>query len=198
MGNREALLDGAKRCLYEKGYARTTARDIATASGVSLAAIGYHFGSTEALLQAAMIDAIEEWGDEMERALAVGPGTDTAPMERFVAVWTRVIVSFATHRQLWMATFEIFTQIDHAPEVRRFLADAIHEGRFGLAALFTGREDAADARAVGSFYYALLVGMMAQWLVDPERAPSGEDLAAALRRIAAGSGTGVGRAPEET
>ena len=35
MGNREDLLAGAQRCLYEKGYARTTARDIASASGVS-------------------------------------------------------------------------------------------------------------------------------------------------------------------
>ncbi|MGH4006514.1 MAG: TetR family transcriptional regulator, partial [Pseudonocardiaceae bacterium] len=44
MGNREDLLAGAKRCLYEKGYGRTTARDIAAAAGgVSLAAIGYHF-----------------------------------------------------------------------------------------------------------------------------------------------------------
>ncbi|MGH3648185.1 MAG: TetR/AcrR family transcriptional regulator, partial [Micromonosporaceae bacterium] len=50
MGNREALLEGAKRCFHEKGYARTTARDIAQASGVSLAAIGYHFGSKEALM----------------------------------------------------------------------------------------------------------------------------------------------------
>ena len=29
MGNREDLLEGAKRCLLEKGYRATTARDIA-------------------------------------------------------------------------------------------------------------------------------------------------------------------------
>ncbi|MET1071471.1 MAG: TetR family transcriptional regulator, partial [Umezawaea sp.] len=34
MGNREDLLVGAKRCLLDKGYARTTARDIATEAGV--------------------------------------------------------------------------------------------------------------------------------------------------------------------
>ncbi|MGH3910201.1 MAG: TetR/AcrR family transcriptional regulator, partial [Pseudonocardiaceae bacterium] len=69
MGNREALLAGAKQCLYEKGYGRTTARDIAAASGVSLAAIGYHFGSKEALLNAALMQATMEWGEELERAL---------------------------------------------------------------------------------------------------------------------------------
>jgi AcrR family transcriptional regulator len=32
MGNREALLEGARECLSERGYARTTARDIAAAA----------------------------------------------------------------------------------------------------------------------------------------------------------------------
>jgi AcrR family transcriptional regulator len=54
MGNREALLSGAKQSLLEKGYDRSTVRDItAAAGGVSMAAIGYHFGSREALLTAA-------------------------------------------------------------------------------------------------------------------------------------------------
>ncbi|MEA2498051.1 MAG: hypothetical protein QOH26_456, partial [Actinomycetota bacterium] len=50
MGNREALLEGALEALLDKGYAATTARDIAARSRTSLAAIGYHFGSTEQLL----------------------------------------------------------------------------------------------------------------------------------------------------
>ena len=54
MGHREALLDGARRCLLERGYARTTARDLVAASGTNLASIGYHFGSKEALLNGAM------------------------------------------------------------------------------------------------------------------------------------------------
>ncbi|MGH3839469.1 MAG: TetR family transcriptional regulator, partial [Pseudonocardiaceae bacterium] len=41
MGHREALLDGARRCLLERGYARTTARDLVAASGTNLASIGY-------------------------------------------------------------------------------------------------------------------------------------------------------------
>jgi len=53
MGHREDLLAGAVRCLREKGYAHTTARDIVAASGTNLASIGYHYGSTKALLNAA-------------------------------------------------------------------------------------------------------------------------------------------------
>jgi AcrR family transcriptional regulator len=188
MGNREALLAGAQRCLYEKGYARTTARDIASASGVSLAAIGYHFGSVEALLNAAMIQAIEEWGQEMGRALAADAALtpDAPPLERFAAIWTRIIATFETHRQLWVATFEVLAQIERAPEVRRFLADALQQGREGLAMLFQNIDadtDTHKAQVVGSFYQALMSGIVVQWLTDPARAPSGRDLAEALRVV---------------
>src|SRR5690348_9413660 len=141
MGHREDLLAGAKRCLYEKGYARTTARDIVAASGTNLASIGYHYGSTEALLNAAMIDAIEEWGEEIGRALAVDADPGASPLERFEATWARVIGSFAAHRQLWVATLEATTQAEHAPEVRAFLADAVQQGRLGLAELFQDLEE---------------------------------------------------------
>lgn len=188
MGNREALLAGAKRCLYEKGYARTTARDIASASGVSLAAIGYHFGSVEALLNAAMIQSIDEWGQQLERDLAADADryATMAPMERFAAIWTRVVDSLETQRALWVATLEVAAQIERAPEVRAFLADALQQGRMGLAQLFQGIDPVADehtAWVVGSLYQALMSGIVVQWLADSERTPSGDDLANALRII---------------
>ena len=65
MGHREALLEGARTCLEEKGYARTTARDIVAASGTNLASIGYHFGSKESLLNEAIGQAFEEGADRV-------------------------------------------------------------------------------------------------------------------------------------
>jgi hypothetical protein len=55
--------------------------------------------------------------------------------------------------------------------------------------------------AVGSLYLALLAGVMAQWLIDPKHAPSGRDLAEALRTITADITSGnhsnkVGSAPD--
>ena len=84
MGNREALLEGAKRCLLEKGYAKTTARDIADAAGVSLAAIGYHYGSKESLLEQAFMVAMEEWfaDDEAEPEPGAERPEQTEPTER--------------------------------------------------------------------------------------------------------------------
>jgi AcrR family transcriptional regulator len=190
MGHRERLLAGARRCLFERGYARTTARDIVAASGTNLASIGYHFGSKEALLNAAMIEAIDEWGEELKRALITDTDVGSMdPIERFESIWTRVIESFEAHRPLWVATFEAFVQAQHSPELREQLAAGHEEARFGLAALFQGTDesmvDERVAQTVGSFYVALMSGLITQWLLDAQRAPSGGAMAEALRTIVA-------------
>ena len=188
MNNREALLDAAKRCLFETGYQRTTARDIATEAGVSLAAIGYHFGSKEALLNAALIEAIGEWGNELGSALVFGAyDAETDPLKRFELFWTRVIELFDDYRQMWKANFELLTIIDQLPDdVRQVIVDAQHMGREGMALLVQGltvEDDARQTNVVGAFYQALLLGLMVQWLSAPQHAPSGRDLTDALRAI---------------
>lgn len=188
MGNREDLLAGAKRCLYEKGYARTTIRDItAAAGGVSMAAIGYHFGSKDALLNAALSQASGEWGQELGRTLAETPiAAEATPIQRFETIWTQVTGSFEEHRKLWTATFDVLGQVQHVPQVREHLATGLAEARLGLARMFSGPRDPLDddtAWVLGSFYQALLTGLMAQYLIDPGRAPDGRDLARALTLI---------------
>ncbi|GAB3145440.1 TetR/AcrR family transcriptional regulator [Microbispora hainanensis] len=192
MGNREDLLAGAKRCLMEKGYSGTTARDIAAAAGTSLAAIGYHFRSTKALLDAALIEAMEEWGKEIEQTLAADASLDGSPVQRFEATWTRIIESFAAMRPLWAIQFELIAQMDRQPELRAAFAAANRQAKLGLASIFEHLDPAADERkamAVGAFYQALLGGMASQWLVDPEQAPSARDLLEALRTISGRLGT---------
>ncbi|MGW0809147.1 TetR/AcrR family transcriptional regulator [Nonomuraea sp. NPDC002799] len=187
MGNREDLLAGAKRCLIEKGYTRTTARDIATASGVSLAAIGYHFGSKEALMNETLFEAMREWGDELGATLATGVRADATPLERFEAAWDRVVASFSALRPLWVTQFELLGQIDHLPGVHEQLVGGIKEARLGLAELFEGIEQGSDperARLTGTVYQALLTGFLSQWLFDPDSALSGREVVKALRMIA--------------
>jgi AcrR family transcriptional regulator len=186
MGHREDLLEGAKRCLLEKGYARTTARDIVAASGTNLGSIGYHYGSTQALMNAAMFAAIEDWGDRVGAALAADatPGTD-----RLTSYWQRVIASFGADRELWMASVEALIQSEHSPDLRAQLAGGIQQGRRGMASLLTGADEAtvddATTRSLGSVQMALMSGLMVQWLADPEQAPSAEDVVAGLRALAA-------------
>lgn len=193
MGHREDLLVGAKRCLIEKGYARTTARDIVAASGTNLASIGYHYGSKEALLNQALIAALQDSTEELQRAIMSDPMPDEDPADpiaRFESIWSKVIEQFTTHRQLWLASMEIFAQMDHVELVREALSEGIEQGRSGMADLFmhltsdaSDPEEADTVRAVGSLFQALATGVMAQWLVDPDRAPTGRDLGIALRSL---------------
>ncbi|UED87864.1 TetR/AcrR family transcriptional regulator [Streptomyces profundus] len=198
MGHREDLLVGARRCLSEKGYARTTARDIVEASGANLASIGYHYGTKEALLNAAMMEALEEWAQELKRALDDAADLPGDPIGRFEQTWTRVIELFERHRPVWAAQFDALAQLDHVPEVRRFYVEAQRQAQQGLVELLlSGRELPPETeRAVGQFYHALLSGVMTQWIIDPQHAPTGASLAEALRTVVedvrrAGSGTAV-------
>jgi AcrR family transcriptional regulator len=190
VGNREALLIGAKRSLLEKGYAGTTARDIASAAGVSLAAIGYHFGTKEALLTEALIDAFADWDREFRDALSVSIPANAIGADRFALIWERLIKTFETHRPLWMANFELFAQMDANPEIRQILQNNIQLARTGLAALFLDEEETAiskrTAQTVGTFHHVLLSGMIAQWLIDPKHALSAQDLTSCMVSIAAG------------
>jgi AcrR family transcriptional regulator len=191
MGYREDLLAGAKRCLIEIGYGRTTARDIVAASGANLASIGYHYGSKEALLNAALLDALSDSGEEFRRAVENAKFDEAAsPIERFEEVWGRIIENYTSRRHLWLASFEVFAQIDRVPDLKEAVADGLEEARGAMSQLFLQLLNEADRdlddetlRALGSYFQALITGVMAQCLVDPERAPSAHDLVLALRAI---------------
>ena len=191
MGHREDLLDGAKRCLYEKGYARTTARDIVAASGTNLASIGYHYGSKQALLNAAMMSATEDFGEAVDALMANAPALSDDPFERFEAIWARVVAVYDDFRPLWSATFESLSQHDHAEEVRTFFASVQGMAHAELSRLWFQTPDGVEVTdaaqiQVGAFLQALLIGLMGQMLIDPAQAPTARDLTDALRTITRG------------
>lgn len=183
MGHREQLLEGAKRCLYERGYARTTARDIVAASGTNLASIGYHFGSKEALLDAALIDAIGEMTDRLLKASTVGgdlPGG-------LAVAWDRVIDEFATYRPLLIAHVEAWAQLTRSEPLRERFAEfyqrELERGADHVRSLRPGLDE-PTAQAISAVTGLLSDGLLVQWLIDPGRIPSGQVIAAGLRAAA--------------
>jgi AcrR family transcriptional regulator len=175
--NRDALLDGALRCLQDRGYARTTARDIVAASGTNLGAIGYHYGSTEELLNQAVVEGFRRWFDELADS-AVRSGGDT-PLERLTRITAEFPDSFERNRPVARAFVEALAQAEHSEDVRVALADTYEEGRQNLIALLQpalGDPDSVQARVLASLLIAIFDGGLMQWLVDPDRTPTGADV----------------------
>ncbi len=179
--HRELLLDAARRCLEEKGYARTTARDLVAASGTNLASIGYHFGSKEALLNEAIATAFVEWTEEVNRAVRETPAD--APLVRLLEGWREMLSRTEANRPLIVANLEAMAQISRSPELRERMAAAYEECRARIAEVVRESlpdDGSVDADAVASFIIAVVDGITLQHMADPERAPTGEQLVAAL------------------
>ncbi|MFD7863268.1 TetR/AcrR family transcriptional regulator [Streptomyces sp. NPDC057682] len=184
-GNREKLLEAARQCLFEKGYERTTVRDLATAAGVSMAAIGYHFGSKEALLNQALFEALDT-GDR-----AFGPPAES---DDPAALWHRLIEAFSANKTFWLANLETVLRAQRDPALREQMAAGLRQGRSGMAREITGTPEAElsedTVRTLGSVQLALVSGLMMQHLTDPDSAPTADEVLAGIRALAA-------RLPEE-
>lgn len=188
MGHREELLVAARQCLQDRGYARTTARDLVAASGTNLASIGYHFGSKDALLNEAMIDSFGEWAERV-RALAMAAMPPAAlrddPVALLVASWGAIRASFAEYRGLAVSYMEAMAQSERHPELRAQLAAAYRASRNQVARMVTESMPGfgEHAHTIASFEIALCDGLLMQWLVDPDETPSSADLVNALSAV---------------
>lgn len=179
VGTREDLLAAAKQCLAERGYARTTVRDIVAASGTNLAAINYHFGTRDKLLNQAMM---ESSADAVQQILESLPAHDAEdPAARLRDFLHQLITSFTENRALWSANAESLTQALHSPELRTEFGTAQAQARDGLSDFFG--PGAQDPR-IGAILQTMIGGLLIQHLVDPDQAPTATDITAGLRTLA--------------
>ncbi|MDD5297898.1 MAG: TetR family transcriptional regulator [Rhodocyclaceae bacterium] len=65
----ERILDAAERLFMEQGFEGTSMRQVTSEAGVNLAAVNYHFGSKEALMQAVLRRRTETLNRERLRVL---------------------------------------------------------------------------------------------------------------------------------
>jgi AcrR family transcriptional regulator len=185
MGNKDKLLSAARECLLSLGYANTTVRELVKASGANQASINYHFGSKERLLTGALQELNREWGEVLFAAL--GDPERQGAAEEHETRWARIIDSIQEHRSLWFVNFEAVSAARHDEEIRTMIVEGQRRSRVSLARAFAGLDpetaDPGTVLAVGSHYYSLLVGVAAQWLADPDGAPSAAQVVAADTRI---------------
>lgn len=187
MGHREDLLEGAKRCLLEKGFARTTARDIVKESGTNLASIGYHYGSKDALLAQAYVALVEGMSEAFGGGSGPEPEGAAGSLERFRWVWSNIIATMREPGSSWHLSVEVLAMGDKMPVLRDHLAKAQREAGRGLVPLLMGgkEEDVSDETAdtLGRFYVVLMTGLITQWHFDPADGPGADQLTEGLRQI---------------
>jgi AcrR family transcriptional regulator len=182
--HREQLLQGAIECLRTKGYSRTTARDIATASNASLASIGYHFGSKDALLNEAITRTCEEWTIRLGEAASAVP--DAPPLEQMATSWVAMIDAFEEMRPVLVGLVEAVGQSAWSEDLREQIAAHYRRVRQTITEMVSSslgtstQELGADPKVVASFLLAVCDGLVLQWLLDPAETPTGKELVESL------------------
>ncbi|MBK1782918.1 TetR/AcrR family transcriptional regulator [Prauserella cavernicola] len=184
MGHRQDLLAAARTLLEDKGYAHITTRDLVAASGTNLASIGYHFGSKAGLLNAAIGEVFEEWTSQLADLAMADPSA--SPVERGHVTWAALLRSLESKRKLLLSYVEALAQAERTPDLRTQFAEQYRRCRERVAGLVAeslgdgSRPDDPRCRAVASFVIAICDGLAVQWLLDPDAAPTAEELLAGL------------------
>lgn len=190
MGNREDLLTGARKAVLERGLAKVTARDIAAAAGVSLAAIGYHFGTKDRLIAEAIAQTTGDTiGDGMTAAIRdAGEGRSLA--ESVESTWDGLLDVIQKNPDELLLSVENGVRIARSPESQVYMSEATDEAYAELSrVLCESHPDlpAADAEAVAKVLFALFSGVGLQWLMAPTgELLRGEDVVRAVRALSRG------------
>ncbi len=171
----------------ERGVAKTTARDIATAAGVSLAAIGYHFGSKERLITEALATAVGTGiGDGMVAMIL--ENSDKPLLMAFAAMWDGMSTVFEENREGMLASMENLVRITRLPESDTFMTEALSGAYEDLGKALREAHpelDADTARAVGELYFVLAQGLGVLWMITRgDNLPDGARLGEAIAAIA--------------
>jgi AcrR family transcriptional regulator len=166
----QAILEAARTCLGERGYAATTIAEIATEAGVSRGLLHYYFKSKEELLAQVVRTSTEA---QLEMMAAMFAQSETAhDLATGLANGLRAIVeSDPTYINL---ALELWTVARESPLVARELEDLYRRFREAI------RENLAEAAMRGVIsptipldgLAALLVGitdgLIWQFLINPE------------------------------
>ncbi|MBF6170879.1 TetR family transcriptional regulator [Nocardia blacklockiae] len=187
MGNREDLLAGARKAILERGLAKVTARDIAAAANVSLAAIGYHFGSKDRLVSEAITESIgSEIGDGMEAAMR-DAGEGRSLSESVGPTWNGMLDVVQQNREQLLLSLENAVRIARSEELQAYLSDATERAYGDLSALLRELHpelSAKEARAVAKLYFVLFQGYAMLALLAPAgELLNGDDVELAVKAL---------------
>jgi AcrR family transcriptional regulator len=185
--HRAALLEAAIQCLEQTGYAHTTTRDIVAAAGSHLPSVNYYFGSKEELLGEAIVECCRRW---LSRTAELTDELAEDPSRSLRAVCSELFETLEESRPMMVAFLESVANAERSETLRQQVSDQYQEYRQMLAnllkAALPAKATASESQlaSLASVLIATADGLMIQWLLDPDRTPSFDELLSSLRTIA--------------
>jgi AcrR family transcriptional regulator len=181
---RDTLLAAAARVFAERGYHRTSMRDLARASRMSLAGMYYYVAGKEDLLYEIQKSSFERVRSGAEAAVAAAAAGGGGPEERLRAFIRHHVTFFANHMDEMKVLSHEAESLSGAPlqEVRE-LKRAYVELLLGLVAEVEPAEGGAHLNRHVAVY--TLFGMM-NWIYtwyDPKGSVGVEELAESIGRL---------------
>ncbi len=179
VSHRQQILEAAIECVQTRGVAGTTTRDIAAAAGSSLASIPYHFGSKDALMDQALLEAIRRYTGHVEGQAFAG---DAPPVQALAKSLTATVDSFPEAEPLLISLMEAHVKAIHSEPLRERVAANRRAAVERIAAMVQGglglesQLSESETRALSVLILAIVDGLMLGWLIDPDATPSGQGL----------------------
>ena len=180
----ELMLEAAIKLIVERGTAKTTLKDIGELAGYSRGLAGYRFGSKEGLLSFVVHAISEEWIRELKKVTANKYGIDA--IRSATDAHYRFCLDAPDHvRAFYILWFESISPGSEAKEVistihRRRQRDVVEWIRQGIEAGTINTT--VNVEAVAAQFCSALVGIVYQWLVNPDSMDEIEELHKGLKR----------------
>ena len=132
---RAQILQAARACIVTLGYERATVRDVAEEAGVSTGTIVHYFGDKDTMLEAALLDKVQDTGIAFRAALT-GAQSAWERLERLVDASLPATEEVRDEWRLWLTFWGEVTRNERLRAVSekqhrrwtRFLARIIAEG----------------------------------------------------------------------
>ncbi len=184
---RAQILRAARTCIVALGYERATVRDVAEEAGVSTGTIVHYFGDKDTMLEAALLDKVQDTGIAFRAALT-GAQSAWERLERLVDASLPETQEVRDEWRLWLTFWGEVTRNDRLRAVSekqhrrwtRFLARIIAEGSA------SGEFISVDPQITATQMAALIDGLAIQTtLQNPVLSPAlmRQVCLSALRRL---------------
>ena len=178
------MLEVAIKLIVERGTEKTTLKEIGEIAGYSRGLAGYRFGSKQGLFRFVVHAISEEWLLELKKVTTGKSGLDA------IHLATDAHYRFCQEAPDHVRAFYVlwFESISPGSEAKDVIA-AVHQRRqrdvtewIDIAKSKGKIHKSVDANAVAAQFCSALVGIVYQWLVNPDSMEEIEQLHKGLKR----------------